>query len=109
MSIGNLAVKRDDPRFYDLNVANTRSTAAASRSPKYSRKSTRFGAEGSDGAEKSYLRGLFGIETATQNGLTTLLNNVYIFRLPKDYPETYRAKVAAVTPAQVIRWQRSRI
>jgi predicted Zn-dependent peptidase len=29
------------------------------------------------------------------------LNNVYIFGLPKDYPETFRAKIAAVTPAQV--------
>jgi hypothetical protein len=30
-----------------------------------------------------------------------MLNNVYIFGLPQDYPETNRAKVAAVTPAQV--------
>jgi predicted Zn-dependent peptidase len=26
---------------------------------------------------------------------------VYVFGLPKDYTETYRAKIAAVTPAQV--------
>ena len=26
---------------------------------------------------------------------------MYVFGLPKDYPETFRAKVAAVTPAQV--------
>ena len=62
-------------------------------------------AEGSDGAElqgaKQYLRGIFPIQTATQAGLSATLNNVYVFGLPKDYPETFRAKIAAVTPAQV--------
>ncbi len=29
------------------------------------------------------------------------MNNVYVFGLPKDYTETYRAKIADVTPAQV--------
>jgi zinc protease len=62
-------------------------------------------AEGSEGPElqgaKQYLRGIFPIQTATQNGLAATLNNVYIFGLPKDYPETFRAKIAAVTPAQV--------
>ena len=62
-------------------------------------------AEGSDGAElqgaKQYLRGVFPIQTATQVGLSTALNNVYVFGLPKDYPESYGAKIAAVTPAQV--------
>ena len=62
-------------------------------------------AEGSDGAElqgaKAYLRGIFPIQTATQTGLSATLNNVYVFGLPKDYPETFRAKIAAVTPEQV--------
>ena len=62
-------------------------------------------AEGSDGAElqgaKSYLRGIFPLQTATQTGLSATLNNVYVFGLPKDYPETFRARIAAVTPAQV--------
>ena len=62
-------------------------------------------AEGSDGAElqgaKAYLRGLFPIQTATQTGLSATLNNVYVFGLPKDYPETFRARIAAVTPEQV--------
>ena len=53
-----------------------------------------------DGA-KRYLRGLFPIQTATQSGLSNVLNNVYVFGLPTDYPETFRAKVAAITPAQV--------
>jgi len=26
---------------------------------------------------------------------------VYVFGLPRDYPETFRAKIAAVTPEQV--------
>ena len=62
-------------------------------------------AEGSDGAElqgaKAYLRGIFAIQTATQAGLSATLNNVYVFGLPKDYPETFQAKIAALTPAQV--------
>jgi predicted Zn-dependent peptidase len=62
-------------------------------------------AEGSDGAElqggKAYMRGVFPIQTATQNGLSNVLNTVYVFGLPKDYPETFRAKIAAVTPEQV--------
>jgi zinc protease len=62
-------------------------------------------AEGSDGTElqgaKQYLRGIFPIQTATQTGLSATLNNVYVFGLPKDYPETFRARVAAVTPEQV--------
>ena len=62
-------------------------------------------AEGSDGAElqgaKSYMRGIFPIQTSTQTGLSATLNSVYVFGLPKDYPETFRAKVAAVTPEQV--------
>ena len=47
------------------------------------------------------MRGVFPIQTATQNGLSTVLNTVYVFGLPKDYPETFRAKIAAVTPEQV--------
>jgi zinc protease len=65
----------------------------------------KFRAEGSDGAElqgaKQYLRGVFPIQTATQAGLANVLNTVYVYGLPKDYPETFRAKIAAVTPAQI--------
>ena len=35
------------------------------------------------------------------SAVANTLNNVYVFGLPKDYPETFRAKVAALTPAQV--------
>jgi zinc protease len=62
-------------------------------------------AEGSDGPElqgaKQYLRGIFPIQTATQTGLSATLNNVYVYGLPKDYPESFRAKIAAVTPSQL--------
>ena len=62
-------------------------------------------AEGSDGPElqgaKQYLRGIFPIQTETQTGLSATLNNVYVYGLPKDYPESFRAKIAAVTPSQL--------
>jgi zinc protease len=148
IAVGNIAVKRSDPRWFELTLANTiyggafnsrivrniREEKGYTYSPQSSL--TGFGdagfyrfsadvrnevtgptltevfkeidkirAEGSDGAElqgaKAYLRGLFPIQTATQTGLSATLNNVYVFGLPKDYPETFRAKIAAVTPEQV--------
>jgi zinc protease len=148
IAVGNIAVKRSDPRWYELTLANTIYGGAFNsrivrniREEKgytYSPQSalTGFGnagfyrfsadvrnevtgatltevfkeidkmrADGSDGAElqgaKSYLRGLFPIQTATQTGLSATLNSVYVFGLPKDYPETFRAKIAAVPPDQV--------
>ena len=148
IAVGNIAVKRSDPRWYELTLANTIYGGAFNsrivrniREEKgytYSPQSNMTGfsdagfyrfsadvrnevtgptltevfkeidtirAEGSDGAElqgaKAYLRGLFPIQTATQTGLSATLNNVYVFGLPKDYPETFRAKIAAVTPEQV--------
>jgi zinc protease len=148
IAVGNIAVKRSDPRWFELTLANTIYGGAFNsrivrniREEKgytYSPQSTLTGfadagfyrfaadvrnevtgptlvevfkeidkmrADGSDGAElqgaKNYLRGIFPIQTATQVGLSATLNNVYIFGLPKDYTETFRAKVAAVTPAEV--------
>jgi zinc protease len=148
ISVGNLAVKRSDPRWFELTLANTIYGGAFNsrivrniREEKgytYSPGSAltgfseagfyRFNADvrnevtgatltevfkeidllrtgGSDGAElqgaKSYLRGIFPIQTSTQSGLAATLNNVYVYGLPKDYPETFRGKIAAVTPAQV--------
>ena len=146
--MGNIAIKRSDPRWYELTLANTiyggafnsrivrniREEKGYTYSPQSAM--TGFGnagfyrfsadvrnevtgptlnevfkeidkmrADGSNGAElqgaKSYLRGIFPIQTATQTGLSATLNNVYVFGLPKDYPETFRAKIAAVTPEQV--------
>jgi len=148
ISVGNMAIKRSDPRWYELTLANTvfggafnsrivrniREEKGYTYSPGSSLTGFadagfyRFSAdvrnevtgptltevfkeidkmrqEGSDGAElqgaKAYLRGVFPIQTATQNGLSNVLNTVYVFGLPKDYPETFRAKIAAVTPEQV--------
>jgi zinc protease len=148
ISVGNFAIKRSDPRWFDLTLANTIYGGAFNsrivrniREEKgytYSPGSTltgfgnagfyRFSADvrnevtgatltevfkeidkmRASGVEndelqgaKSYLRGIFPIQTATQTGLAATLNNVYVFGLPKDYPETFRAKVAAVTPEQV--------
>jgi zinc protease len=150
ISVGNLAVARSDPRWYELTLANTiyggafnsrivrniREEKGYTYSPQSSmtgfsdagfyrfaadvrnevtgptltevfKEIDKLRAEGSDGAElqgaKSYLRGIFPIQTATQTGLSATLNNVYIFGLPKDYPETFRARIAAVTPEQVKR------
>jgi zinc protease len=148
ISVGNLAPKRSDPRWYELSLANTifggafnsriirniREEKGYTYSPgsaltgfadagfyRFSadvrnevtgptltevfKEIDKFRSDGSGGAElegaKSYMRGLFPIQTATQAGLSNVLNSVYVFGLPKDYPETYRAKVAAVTPEQV--------
>jgi predicted Zn-dependent peptidase len=148
ISVGNIAIKRSDPRWVELTLANTiygdafdsrifrniREEKGYTYSPKSILASFadagfyRFAADvrnevtgatltevfkeidalranGTDDAElqgaKSYLRGTFPIQTSTQAGLASVLNNVYVFALQKDYAETFRAKVAAVTPAQV--------
>jgi predicted Zn-dependent peptidase len=148
IALGNVAIKRSDPRWYEVSLANTiyggafnsrivrniredkgytyspgsavtgfadagfyrftadvRNEVTGATLTEVFKEIDKLRAEGSDGPElqgaKSYMRGIFSIQTATQNGLASLLNNVYIFGLPKDYPETYRAKIAAVTSAQV--------
>jgi zinc protease len=146
--LGNLAIKRSDPRWYEFTVANAiyggafnsrivrniREEKGYTYSPgsaltgfanagfyrfnadvrndvtgptltEVFKEMDKMRAEGSDGTElagaKAYLRGLFPIQTATQGGLANVLNTVYVFGLPKDYPETFRAKIAAVSPEQV--------
>ena len=148
ISLGNIAAKRSDPRWFELTLANTiyggafnsrivrniREEKGYTYSPQSAltgfadagfyrfaadvrnevtgatltevfKEIDKMRAEGSDGPElqgaKQYLRGIFPIQTSSQNGLAATLNNVYVFGLPKDYPETFRAKVAAITPAQV--------
>jgi zinc protease len=148
IAVGNLSIKRSDPRWYEMTLANTIFGGAFNsrivrniREEKgytYSPSSLfqafqlagfyKFGAdvrndvtgptlvevfkeidkiraEGSDGAElngaKQYLRGVFPFQTSSQAGLSAVLNSVYVFGLPKDYPETFRAKIAALTPGQV--------
>src|SRR5205807_226732 len=148
IALGNFAIKRSDPRWFELTLANTIYGGAFNsrivrniREEKgytYSPQSGLTGfsdagfyrfaadvrnevtgatltevfkeidtlrAEGSDGAElagaKQYLRGNFATQMASQAGLAATLNNVYVFGLPKDYPEIFGEKIAAVTPAQL--------
>jgi zinc protease len=148
ISMGNFTVKRRDPRWVELNLANTifggafdsriirniREEKGYSYSPgsqftafadagfyrfaadvrnevtgptlvEVFKEIAALRGDGATAAEidsaKQYLRGLFAIQTATQAGLSNVLNTVYVFGLPADYPETYRAKVAAVTPEQI--------
>ena len=148
ISLGNLAVKRSDPKWYEMTLANTifggafnsrivrnireekgytyspgsqftafgdagfykftadvRNAVTGPTLTEVFKEIDKFRAGGSEGAEleggKQYLRGLFPIQTATQSGLSATLNNVYVYGLPKDYPETFRAKIAALTPADV--------
>jgi predicted Zn-dependent peptidase len=148
IALGNVAVKRSDPRWFELTLANTiyggafnsrivrniREEKGYTYSPQSAltgfadagfyrfsadvrnevtgpaltevfKEIDKLRAEGSSGAElqgaKSYLRGIFPLQTATQAGLANTLNSVYVFGLPKDYPETFVGKISAVTPDQV--------
>jgi predicted Zn-dependent peptidase len=148
IAVGNFAVKRSDPRWFELSVANTiyggafnsrivrnireekgytyspssiltgfadagfyrfaadvRNEVTGATLTEIFKEIDKLRAEGSAGAElngaKSYMRGIFPIQTATQNGLASTLNNVYVFGLPKDYPETFTGKIAAISPEQV--------
>jgi predicted Zn-dependent peptidase len=148
IALGNVAVKRSDPRWFELLVANTiyggafnsrivrnireekgytyspssvltgfsdagfyrfaadvRNEVTGATLAEVFKEIDKLRAEGSAGGElqgaKSYMRGIFPISTASQSGLANLLNNVYIFGLPRDYPETYAAKVASVSTDQV--------
>jgi zinc protease len=148
IALGNMAVNRSDPRWYEMTLANTiyggafnsriirniREEKGYTYSPgsqingfanagfyRFSadvrnevtgptltevyKEIDKLRAEGSDGAElqgaKAYMRGIFPVQTATQSGLANVLNTVYVFGLPKDYPETFRSRIAAVTPEQV--------
>ena len=148
IALGNVAVKRSDPRWFELTLANTiyggafnsrivrniREEKGYTYSPQSAltgfadagfyrfaadvrndvtgatltevfKEIDKLRAEGSSGTElqgaKSYLRGIFPIQTATQGGLALVLNSVYVFNLPKDYPETFVGKIAALTPEQV--------
>ena len=50
---------------------------------------------------KTYARGLFVIQNATQAGLTNLLNTMYSFGLPKDYPETFQKTISSLNAEAV--------
>ena len=148
ISVGNIAIKRSDPRWFELTLANTiyggafnsrivrnireekgytyspgsiltgfadagfyrfaadvRNEVTGATLTEVFKEIDALRATGVTAAElqgaKSYLRGIFPIQTSTQTGLASTLNNVYVFNLPKDYAETFREKVAAVTAEQV--------
>jgi zinc protease len=49
-----------------------------------------------------YMTGVFSLGLATQGGLASQLASVLLNDLPEDYLETYREKVRALTPADVL-------
>lgn len=52
---------------------------------------------------KSFLTGVFPIRAETQEGLTNLIVNQYLYGLPADYLRSYRSNVDAVTADDVQR------
>jgi zinc protease len=51
---------------------------------------------------QNYLSGVFSMGLATQDGLLSQLSTVALNELPDDYLETYRAKVRALTPDDLL-------
>ncbi len=148
ISVGNFTIKRNDPRWPVLQLANQIYGAAfdsrlvrnirEEKGYTYSPQSVfqameqaglyravadvrnevtgatlkeiyseidRFRAGGPEAGEltnaKTYMRGLFVIQNATQAGLTNTLNTMYAFGLPKDYPETFQKTVTALNAEAV--------
>jgi zinc protease len=52
-------------------------------------------------AAKTYSKGNFSIELASQFGLAGRINTVYLYGLPRDFIETFGQKVDALTTADV--------
>ena len=52
---------------------------------------------------KNFLTGVFPLRAETQEGLTNLIVNQYLYGLPEDYLQTYRDNVNAVTADDVQR------
>ena len=50
----------------------------------------------------NYLSGVFSMGLATQDGLLSQFSTVALNELPDDYLETYRAKVRALTPSDLM-------
>lgn len=51
---------------------------------------------------RNYLSGVFSLGLATQDGLLSQLATVALNELPDDYLETYRERVRALTPADLL-------
>jgi zinc protease len=54
------------------------------------------------GDAQNYLSGVFSMGLATQDGLLTQFSTVALNELPDDYLETYRAKVRAIMPGDLL-------
>lgn len=148
ISIGNFSIRRGDPRWPVLNVANQiyggafdsrlvrniREEKGYTYSPQSSFQAMgqaghyraiadvrnevtgatikevyaeidKFRAGGPAPTElenaKTYARGLFVIQNATQSGLANTLNTIYSFDLPRDYPETFQKTVSGLSQEAV--------
>ena len=55
---------------------------------------------------QNYLTGVFSLGVATQNGLLSQFSTVALNELPDDYLETYRGKIRAMTPSDVLQTAR---
>jgi zinc protease len=55
---------------------------------------------------QNYLSGVFSMGVATQDGLLSQLSVVALNELPEDYLETYRTKVRALTPDDLLQTAR---
>jgi zinc protease len=51
---------------------------------------------------RTYMSGVFSLGLATQDGLASQLSTVYLNELPDDELETYRQRVRALSPADVL-------
>jgi predicted Zn-dependent peptidase len=144
ISVGNMTIKRNDPRWPVLSVANQiyggafdsrlvrniREEKGYTYSPQSIFQSMgqagvyravadvrndvtgatlkeiygeidKFRTGGPAGPElesaKTYARGLFVLQNATQSGFAGTLNTMYAFGLPKDYPETFQKTVSGLS------------
>ena len=63
--------------------------------------------EGELADAQNYLTGVFSLGVATQNGLLSQFSTVALNGLPDDYLETYREKIRAMTPSDLLQTARN--
>jgi predicted Zn-dependent peptidase len=148
ISLGNFTIRRNDPRWIVMNVANqiyggafdsrlvrnireekgytyspqsifqamgqaglyravadVRNDVTGATLKEVYAEIDKFRSEGPGTAElenaKTYARGLFVIQNATQSGFAGTLSTVYNYGLPRDYPETFQKTVSALSSEAV--------
>jgi zinc protease len=149
ISVGNFSIRRNDPRWYTLQLANQiygaafdsrlvrniREEKGYTYSPQSQFQAMRHGglyravadvrnevtgaalreiyheidllrAKGPYAEEltnaKTYARGVFVIQNATQNGFANTLNAVHTNGLPADYPETFQGQISQPSAEMVM-------